>query len=133
MDVNRNAVDVRVVKRCQHVTHPQIANSEPFRLHILRANGQEVKGVELIAYTLTVEDEAAFVELGVFNDGLRNRRGIAQTIDTCDGFAVLFENEPASIVFLLHPILGIGEDVIEPIFLQRVEQLRLKAGVLGWR
>ncbi len=86
--------------------------------------------MELIANSFTVEDEVAWIVGGAVDDGLRNRSGKTQTIDACDDAAFLFDEEPASIQLLLHPVVGMKEELFKLCVIDGIEQLTLDAGVL---
>ena len=93
-------------------------------------DAEQVKGMELVSNCFTIDDVISWVVGGAVQDGFRDRSGETQTVDACDDVAFLFDEEPASIEFLLHPIVGMKQEVFKLLVGDGVEQLTLNAGVL---
>jgi hypothetical protein len=122
-------LDVRVVEGVEQVSKSHVANRETQLSHVLSADGEEVEDVQGFAHSFTVEDEVALILGGTSGDHFRNRGDEPQTIDACDGVAFFSDEKPASIHFLLHPVIGIGEEVFSLLLVDGVEELALNTAV----
>ena len=77
-----------------------------------------------------VDDEIAIVIGSTVNEGLRDSDVEAQAIDAGDDVVFLFEDEPATIHFLLHPVLGVIDEVLGLTFTDWIEELAVDTAVL---
>lgn len=125
--------DMGMIKGVEHVAHPQIAHREGQKTHVLRADGEQVEGVEGVSYRFTVDQEAARVFGRVACDLFRNGGGESQAVNACDLVAVFFDEQPTAIELLLHPVVWIEQKLIELLFVDGIEELALNAGVFVGR
>ena len=93
--------------------------------------------MEVVSDYFTVEQEAAWVFRGTADDRLRNRSGESQAVDAGDLVTVLSDEQAATIQLLLHPVVGVEQELVELLFVDGIEELALDAAMLAggiwWR
>ncbi len=129
--------DMGMIKGVEHVPHPQISHRERQMTHVLRDDGEQVEGMEGVSHRFTIENEVSRVFCCVACDPVRNRGGESQAVDAGDFVAVLSEDQTAAIELLLHPVVGIEQELVELLFVDGGEELALNAcvfvGRVRWR
>jgi hypothetical protein len=100
-----------MVEGVEQVSQSQVANS---KTQLLMSSPQMVRRSKTWRVSPTASPSRMKLPLilgGTSGDHFRNRGDEPQTIDASDGVAVFSDEKPASIHFLLHPVVGIGEEV----------------------
>ncbi len=98
-----------------------------------RSDGEQIEGMECVSESFTVEQEVAWVLGGTAGNRVRNGGGETQPVDAGDLIAVLFDEQPTAVELLLHPVVGVQQELVELLFVDGTEELALNASVFVGR
>ena len=78
-------------------------------MKLLVIDQDDIEGVQGVRNGFSIDDEVHGAPGGVFNQGLWQRHSQPETVDAGDGLAAFADQQAASVVLLLHPVVGVNE------------------------